>query len=87
MMKVFAPNKNYTGVSATVGFANGVGETDDEHLLKWFKRKGYRIEGGAKTLETMTLEELKTYAKERNIELGKAATQEGIIKKIEEADA
>lgn len=35
----------------------------------------------------MTLEELKTYAKERNIELGKAATQEGIIKKIEEADA
>lgn len=86
-MKVFAPNKNYTGVSATVGFANGVGETDDKHLLKWFKRKGYRIEGEAKTLETMTLEELKTYAKERNIELGKAATQEGIIKKIEEADA
>lgn len=51
MMKVFAPNKNYTGVSATVGFANGVGETDDEHLLKWFKRKGYRIEGETKRLK------------------------------------
>ena len=43
-MKVHAPNKNYTGVSASVVFCNGVGETDDPHLLEWFKSHGYETE-------------------------------------------
>lgn len=33
----------------------------------------------------MSIDELKTYAAERNIDIGKATTEEGIIKKIEEA--
>ncbi|OPG94101.1 hypothetical protein B2I21_33050 [Chryseobacterium mucoviscidosis] len=44
MAKVFAPNKEYTGLSAGVAFANGVGETDTPHLLSWFKSKGYEVE-------------------------------------------
>lgn len=34
----------------------------------------------------MSIDELKAYAAERNIDIGKATTEEGIIKKIEEAE-
>lgn len=44
MAKIIAPNKQYTGLSASVSFINGVGETDDLHLIKWFKDKGYEVE-------------------------------------------
>ncbi|WP_124067392.1 hypothetical protein [Clostridium sp. E02] len=40
-MKVFSPNKQYTGTSASVPFCNGVGETEDPRLLHWFKSHGY----------------------------------------------
>lgn len=43
MAKIFAPNKQYTGLSASIGFVNGVGETEDKDLLKWFKDHGYDI--------------------------------------------
>ena len=43
-MKVFAPNKQYTGTSASVPFCNGVGETEDPRLLQWFKSQGYEVE-------------------------------------------
>lgn len=43
-MKVFAPNKQYTGTSASVPFCNGVGETEDTRLLQWFKSHGYEVE-------------------------------------------
>ena len=36
-MKVYSPNKEYTGISASVPFCNGTGETDDPHLIEWFK--------------------------------------------------
>lgn len=48
MAKVIAPNKQYTGLSASVMFVNGVGETDDPHLLAWFALKGYMVEGEGK---------------------------------------
>ena len=34
----------YSGESASVFFVEGVGETDDPHLIEWFKSKGYAIE-------------------------------------------
>ena len=43
-MKDFSPLKEYTGISASVPFCNGVGETDDPHLIEWFKDHGYEIE-------------------------------------------
>jgi len=36
-------------------------------------------------LEEMTAEELKAYAEENGIDIGKATSQEGILKKIQEA--
>ena len=44
MAKIFAPNKDYTGVSAGVPFVKGVGETEKEHVIEWFKSKGYKVD-------------------------------------------
>lgn len=44
MAKVIAPNEQYSGLSASVMFINGIGETDNEHLLQWFEGKGYTVD-------------------------------------------
>lgn len=44
MAKVYAPLKDYNGISASVEFVNGVGETDNKNLLEWFEEKGYTVE-------------------------------------------
>ena len=43
-MKIYAPVKTATGTWASVRFVNGVGETDNPNLIKWFKKNGYRVE-------------------------------------------
>lgn len=43
-MKIYSPNKDYTGISASVPFCGGVGETDDPYLIQWFKNHGYTVE-------------------------------------------
>lgn len=43
-MKIVAPNSEYTGVSASVPFCNGIGYTDDKNLIRWFKEHGYHVE-------------------------------------------
>lgn len=48
-MKIYSPNKEYTGVSASVSFCNGKGETDDPNLIRWFKDHGYRVEEETET--------------------------------------
>ena len=43
-MKIYTPVPNVTGTWVTVRFINGVGETDNPRLIKWFKEHGYRVE-------------------------------------------
>lgn len=43
MPKIYAPNRDYTGHSAGVAFAAGVGETDDPAALAYLARAGYGI--------------------------------------------
>jgi hypothetical protein len=43
-MKIYAPVKDANGVWASVRFVNGVGETDNPSLIKWFETHGYTIE-------------------------------------------
>ena len=43
-MKIYAPVKNATGVWCSVHFQNGVGETDNPHLIEWFKKHGYAVD-------------------------------------------
>lgn len=44
MAQIYAPNKEYTGVSAGVSFCNGVGEAEDPHIIEWFISHGYQVE-------------------------------------------
>lgn len=56
-MKVYSPNKSYTGVTASVPFCGGVGETEDPYLLDWFREHGYTVEEPEKTIEKESEEE------------------------------
>lgn len=58
-MKIYSKDKNYTGVSASVPFCNGRGETDDPYLIAWFRSHDYRVEDETAT-ETENEEEAKT---------------------------
>ena len=43
MAQIIAPNKDYSGESASVTFVKGVGETSDAYLIEWFKEHGYTV--------------------------------------------
>lgn len=43
MAQIIAPNKDYTGESASVTFIKGVGETSDAYLIEWFRTHGYTV--------------------------------------------
>lgn len=42
--KVTAPNKGYNGITASVKFNKGVGETSTPYLVEWFRKNGYTVE-------------------------------------------
>lgn len=42
-MKIYAPVKDTNGIRASVRFVNGVGETDNPHLIEWFRSHGYKV--------------------------------------------
>ena len=44
MARIYAPNDQYSGTSASVAFERGVGETGDPALIAWFQAHGYRVE-------------------------------------------
>lgn len=68
-MKIYSPNKDYTGVSASVPFCSGVGETEDPHLIEWFKDHGYKV--GEEPVEETCAEE--TCAEGETVKNAKAA--------------
>lgn len=43
-MKIYAPVRTANGVYASVRFVDGVGETDNPHLIDWFIKHGYGVE-------------------------------------------
>lgn len=87
MAKIFAPNKQYNGISAGIPFLMGVGETTDSYLIDWFKSKGYDVEEPEDefNLDELTVEELIEFAEVNQIDIGKAISKEGILKKITDA--
>ena len=66
MAKIFAPNKKYNGISAGVKFVNGVGETNDPRLIKWFKSKGYKVEDVKPKSKPKTVAKSATKAKTKD---------------------
>jgi len=57
-MKIYAPVKNATGVWCSVHFKNGVGETKNPHLIDWFKKHGYRVEGEVNLVKEVVNDEV-----------------------------
>lgn len=43
-MEIYAPVKDFNGLRNNVRFVNGVGETDNPALIKWFEDHGYSVE-------------------------------------------
>ncbi len=94
MSKIIAPNNQYTGISASVSFVNGIGETDNPELIKWFERSGYSVEKTEDDkadqdpgeLTGMDIDQLREYAEEHGIDIGAATSVNGILKKIKEAE-
>lgn len=70
-------------------FVKGVFETNDEALASKLKDLGHTVEGeaDAKSIDEMKVDELKAYAAEHNIDLGKAKNKADILKTIQEAEA
>ena len=61
-MKIYAPVKDANGVYASVRFVNGVGETDNPHLIEWFRSHGYSV-----PIEPTPTEEVDQFADIGNI--------------------
>lgn len=54
-MKIYAPNKYATGTWCGTRFINGVGESNDPYIIKWFKDHGYKVEDNSKVkVESIT---------------------------------
>lgn len=67
MAVIKSPNQEYTGTSAGVAFINGVGNTDNENLIEWFRDRGYEVEIDAEEdLEEKEIDDL-----EKTEEIGK----------------
>ena len=72
-MKIIAPNKNYTGISAGVAFANGVGDCSNPDTINWFEQHGYDIKESLDNDETSISEKEFKALKKENAELKKSA--------------
>ena len=55
--KIETPVKGYTGKSASVSFADGVGYTDKPDLVRWFRGHGYKVTEIGKAPEDAHAEE------------------------------
>ena len=54
-MKIFTKVPDFTGIRASVMFVNGQGDTDDPHLIDWFRKNGYVVADGTPTNVKETL--------------------------------
>lgn len=67
MAKIYC-NKGFNGMSASVEFVDGVGETKVSHLIDWFKESGYTVveeKREPSVYDSMNYKELTEVAKER----------------------
>lgn len=67
MAKIYC-NKEFNGISASVEFIDGVGETKVSHFIDWFKESGYTVveeKREPSVYDSMNYKELTEVAKER----------------------
>jgi hypothetical protein len=71
MAVIKSPNQEYTGISAGVTFVNGVGNTDNENLIEWFRERSYEVEIDAEVSTEEDSGEKKIDDLEKTEEVGK----------------
>jgi hypothetical protein len=84
MAKIYCKNKNFNGISASVNFVNGVGETKVSHLIFWFKENGYTVVEDKREpsiYDSMSYKELTELARERGFN-GIGLKKEDLIKAL-----
>jgi hypothetical protein len=102
MAKIYAPNKQYSGVVATVTFVDGVGETNSPHLIDYFDRKGYTIKDkqaekeqdnnvkledtDEKNIEDMSYPDLKKMAKKIGVKDSHKMKKEKLVEVLKASD-
>jgi hypothetical protein len=88
MAKIYCKNKKFNGISASVNFTNGVGESNVPHLISWFQENGYTIVNDKSEpidYENMNYKELVEIAKEKGLK-GTGIKKEELIKTLLEME-
>ena len=84
MAKIYSKNKQYNGISASVNFINGVGESNLPHLLDWFQENGYTIiedKREPSIYDSMAYKEMTELARDRGFN-GIGLKKEDLIKAL-----
>ena len=89
MPKVTTPVEGFTGVVVGVSFTDGVGETEQEGALAYFRRHGYQIGEPEEDGEVVIPEgkpgkqwnkaQLAAFAEREGIDLGDASTKDDML--------
>ena len=88
MAKIYC-NKSFNGISASVNFVNGVGESNLPYLISWFQENGYTIieeKREPSIYDSMNYKEMTELAKERGFN-GIGLKKELLIKALLNLDA
>ncbi len=85
MAVIKSPNQEYTGTSAGVTFVNGVGNTDNENLIEWFRERGYEVEIDAEVSTEEDPGEKEVEDLEKTEEIGKNEKEVEDEKEVEKA--
>ena len=89
MAKIYCNNKGFNGISASVSFVDGVGDSNIPHLISWFQENGYTIieeKRDPSVYDSMSYKELTELAKERGFN-GIGLKKEPLIKAFLDLDA
>lgn len=86
MAKVYTPLEDYNGISASVTFVNGVGETDNENLLEWFEERGYTVEREEKPKRGKKTKGATEETSEETSEGATEETTEGVAEEVAEGN-
>ena len=88
MAKIYC-NKSFNGLSASVNFVDGVGDSNIPHLVSWFQENGYTIveeKREPSIYDSMTYKEMTELAKERGFN-GIGLKKEPLMRKFIDLDA
>ena len=84
--KIETPVRTYNGLSAGVPFIQGVGYTDSEERMKWFKSKGYKVTNQEEAIQEIMDSEDETKILEEDLEVENQVEEEDLEEEVEEVE-